>query len=159
MNEDLQSKFRLLILDLLGLPDGYVRSADITQPTEGDRYIIVQFNIVNPVGQHGTTHENNIQTVYQNSEITVTLDFFGHDAFTLASTLPNAFRSSVGTYGLDEIGLGFLKANEARNLSALELDRITRYQANYLFSVVSNFSSPLSTLDTVSIGIQVDRNF
>ncbi|MCH7305623.1 hypothetical protein MMP74_14765 [Acinetobacter sp. NIPH 1869] len=157
MTEEQQKKFRLLVLDLLALPDGAVRPADITQPIEGRNYILVQLSKVVPVGQPMTRHENEIQHIYQNSELTLTLDFFGPDAFTFVNTLPFALKSSSGVYGLDDLGLGFLGTDPVQNLSALELDRITRYQVNYHFSMVSNFSTQLSTLDSVAICSQVNQ--
>lgn len=157
MRLEQQKKFRLLILDLLNLPDGAVRQADITQPLEGESYIIVQLNNVVPVGRPATQHKDGIQHVYQNSELTLTLDFFGQEAFTLVNTLPIAFRSSTGVYGLDDLGLGFLGTDPVRNLSTLELDRVTRYQVNYHFSMVSNFTTQLSTLDSVAIHSQMNQ--
>lgn len=157
MNEQLQSQFRLLVLDLLKLPDGAVRPAGITQPTEGGQFIIAEFSESDPIGTPSASHENDVQTAHQYNEITVTLDFFGKDAGQYAQQLPTALRLSMATERLDAMGLGFLSADRARNLTALELDRITRYQSKFYFSVVASISAPLLTINSVEIGLNVNQ--
>lgn len=156
MNEQLQSQFRLLVLDLLGMPDGSVRPAGVTQPTEGDNFIIVEFSESDPVGTGGTTHDGDVQTVHQYTEIAVTLDFFGANAGQYAQQLPAAMRLSVATQRLDVLGLGFLGSDKATNLTALEMDRITRYRAKFYFSLVGSISAPLSSIHSIQIGLSAD---
>lgn len=156
MNEQLQNEFRALVRDLLGLPNGAVRPADITQPTEGDQFIIVQFSETDSVGTISNSYSSDIQTAHQYSEITLNLDFFGKNAGLQAQLLPAALRLSTATSRLDGLGLGFIGCDKARNLSTLELDRIARYQSKYYFSTVVSHSAPLLTINSVEITLNED---
>lgn len=148
MDDATQSAFRLLLLDLLAMADGSVRPADSTQPTEGDEYAIVQFSESDYQGFGGSVVDaDDIDAGIraQLVQITVTVDFFGHRAGTLASLLPVVLTHDAAIQRLDDLGLSFVDASPARNLSALELDRIQRFQVRLELQAVQQHQSPTAT--------------
>lgn len=162
MDDATQSGFRLLLLDLLGMADGTVRPADTTQPTEGEEYAIVQFTSAESLGFGGSVFDEDDPDAgirEQLSQITVTVDFFGSRAGELATRLPLVLTHDMATDRLEALGLAFSDATPARNLSALELDRIKRYQVQVELQHVEQHTSPQSTgrIESVTIGLNAEQ--
>lgn len=162
MDEATQSGFRLLLLDLLGMADGAVRPADTTQPTEGDEYAIVQFTSAESLGFGGSVFDEDDPDAgirEQLTQITVTVDFFGNRAGGLAKRLPLALTHEMATDRLEALGLSFNDASPARNLSALELDRIKRYQVQLELQHIEQHTSPQPTgrIESVTIGLTAEQ--
>jgi hypothetical protein len=153
-----QSGFRILLLDLLGMADGTVRPADTTQPSEGDEYAIVQFSETDAQGFGGTAidpDQLDAELRQQLHHLTVTVDFFGQRAGVLAQRLPLVLTHDVAIQQLDDLGLGLLDCSSARNLSALELDRIKRYQLRLMLSAVAQSTQSLNAMQSVDISVIV----
>ena len=138
MTESILAALRLLILELLSLPIGSVRPGGVNQPNEGKQFLIVTYNGAQHKGSGCSVQHTNhtMQHAEQYIEHSLTIDFFGENAAAMAATLALALRSSHATSQLDVLGLGFLSADPCKNLTALELDRMPRYQAVYFFSAV-----------------------
>ena len=146
MNEITQNKLRLLILTLLGMPDGSVRPADDSQPTEGDEYAIVQVSDMETQGWGGGNKDS-----YQTGMATLTIDFMGDRAARNAHALPLAMQTNYATDMLIGLNVGFLGCSSARDLTSLEIERVSRYQIKMQLSYTARYEQPLEIPDIGNI--------
>lgn len=162
MDDVTQSGFRLLLLDLLGMPDGSVRPADINQPTEGEEYAIVQFTSSDPQGFGGAVFDPDDIDAGQREQLAqvgVTVDFFGQRAGQLAQRLPLVLSHDHATDRLDAIGLALIDVSGSRDLTPLEQDRIQRYQVRVELLHIEQHTSPVPTghIESFTIGFTAEQ--
>lgn len=136
MNKNIQASVRVLIKDLLGMPSGSVRPQD-NQPVEGNNFAIMRVAESNPIGWGGS-NDGSVQSVID----TITIDFFGVRASHYASQLKIAMQSPYATEQMYKLGLGFIDCDAGRDLTALELDQIDRYQVKMRLSHSTKYERP-----------------
>lgn len=152
MNDEIQSKLRVLIRDLLDMPAGSVRPADINQTTEGDDYAIMQVSDMNNIGWTGESVD-----AYQTGIATITLDFMGKNAGAYARNLALAMKTFYATNELLKMNLGFMNCGNAINLSAAEIERITRFRVKLMLSYSFKYERPeiiesaYGTIDEINV--------
>ena len=142
MDKNIQSSLRVLIKDLLGMPSGSVRPQD-NQPIEGNNFAIVRVSDTEYRGWAGGS-----ENAQQQAIDTVTIDFFGVRASNYAGQLKLAMQTPYAIEHMTKLGLGFIDCDTARDLTALELDRIDRYQIKMRISYSTKYEKP-STLPDV----------
>lgn len=153
MNNEIQSKLRVLIRDLLDMPAGSVRPADINQPTEGDDYAIMQVSDMNNIGWTGESID-----AYQTGIATITLDFMGNNAGTYARNLALAMKTFYATNELLKMNLGFMNCGNAINLSAAELERVKRFRVKLMLSYSFTYDRPKIVADAHGLINEVNIN-
>lgn len=137
-----ESKLRVLIKDLLGMPSGSVRPRG-NQPIEGDNIAIVYVSDVENRGWSGGNAD-----AKQMSIATITIDFLGSKAKHYARQLKPAMQSSYAIEQMLKLDMGFVDCDAGRDLTALELDQIDRYQVKMQLSYSTKYEKP-STLPDV----------
>lgn len=146
MNETTQIELRVLIQTLLGMPDYSVRPADDSQPTDGFDYAIVQVSDMEAQGWGGGNKDS-----YQTGMATLTIDFMGDRAARNAHALPLAMQTNYATDTLIGLNVGFLGCSSARDLTSLEIERVSRYQIKMRLSYTAKYEQPLDIPDTGNI--------
>lgn len=136
MDKNIQSGLRVLIKDLLSMPSGSVRPQD-NQPIEGNNFAIMRVTDTEYRGWAGGS-----ENAQQQAIDTVTLDFFGVRASNYAGQLKIAMQTPLGVEGMTKLGLGFIDCENARDLTALELDQIDRYQVKMRVSYLISYIPP-----------------
>lgn len=142
MDNNTQIELRVLIQQLLGMPENSVRPADVSQPRTGSEYAIVQ--LTDMVGQGwagGYKHAR------QSSIVTMTIDFMGDDAAKNANQLKIAMQTEYGLDKLYDLGIGYLSCSDPRNLTSLELERTKRYQVKLQLSYLTTYDMPMTVPD------------
>ncbi len=128
MDEDKQDVIRMLIKELLAMPYGAVRPSG-NQPTEGNSYIIVKAPDYEIKGHSGSGSDAVQVGVY-----TFTINCMGDSAARNCRQLNIAFRSDRAGEVLEGLGLGFISCSAGQNLTALEMDQISRWQTKLSLS-------------------------
>lgn len=146
MNENTQIELRVLIQTLLGMPEYSVRPADDNQPTDGFDYAIVQVSDMESQGWGGGSKD-----AYQTGMATLTIDFMGDRAARNAHALPLAMQTNYATDTLIGLNVGFLGCSSARDLTSLEIERVSRYQIKMQLSYTAKYEQPLDIPDTGNI--------
>lgn len=123
MNHSKQIEIRVLIERLLGMAENSVRPSDQSQPMEGENYATMQVSEVNTLGWSGNNANSKEMKIYN-----LTLDFMGPLAVDYANDIDMAMKSRYAVDTLISMDMGFIECNSPRNLTALEMDRISRYQ-------------------------------
>lgn len=134
---ELQNEFRGFIRTLLKMKSGTVRPTDFNQPSEGDSFVMIQLSEAKPVGMYSYyIDDDGKRRDYQYIEITFTFDFFGINSGFNASRLHLMMQTPFAEDEMQRIGMGYMSCSSAINLTALELEKIERYQvklsANYI---------------------------
>lgn len=156
MNESTQSALRVLIRDLLNMPLGSVRPADKCQPVEGETLASVKVSEVEVIGWAGVSQDDEAQTRQQTVNVTLTIEFLGDEASSLVSLLPVVLQQPDAQARLTALNIGYLGAEPARDLSALELDRWSRYQINVQLSTLVSSTINVIPLENINIAITAD---
>lgn len=146
MNDDKLIELRVLIQTLLGMPIHSVRPADDSQPIDGSEYAIVQVSDTETQGWGGSSKD-----AYQTGTATLTIDFMGNRAARNAHALPLAMQTNYAIDRLFFINLGYLGCSSARDLTSLEIERVSRYQIKMKLSYTAKYEQPLDIPDTGSI--------
>ena len=146
MNENTQIELRVLIQTLLGMPEYSVRPADDSQPTDGLEYAIVQVSDMEAQGWGGGSKD-----AYQTGMATLTIDFMANRASRNAHALPLAMQTSHATDTLIGLNIGYLGCSSARDLTSLEIERVSRYQIKMQLSYTAKYEQPLEIPDTGNI--------
>lgn len=146
MNESTLIELRVLIQTLLGMPEHSVRPADSSQPTSGSEYAIVQVSDMESQGWGGGSKD-----AYQTGMATLTIDFMGDRAARNAHALPLAMQTNYATDTLIGLNVGFLGCSSARDLTSLEIERVSRYQIKMQLSYTAKYEQPLDIPDTGNI--------
>lgn len=150
MNDDKLIELRVLIQNVLGMPEYSVRPADESQPIDGSDYAIVQLSDTQSKGW-----SSGGLTSRQSGTVTLTIDFMGNNAKQYADQLSLAMQSRYAVDTLLGLDMGYLECSPARDLTALELERIKRYQVKLQLSCLSTYQVPT----TVPPEYQVDKEF
>jgi hypothetical protein len=150
MNETVQIEIRVLIQRLLGMPEFSVRPADDNQPIEGSDIAIVQLTDTESQGWAG-----NSSNAYQTSIATLTIDFMGDSSSDRSNALPLAMQTNYANDTLLNLDIGYLDCSSARDLTALEIERVKRYQVKMRLSYATTYSMPA----TVPTEYQVEHEF
>lgn len=153
MDNNTQIELRVLIQQLLGMPENSVRPADVSQPRTGSEYAIVQVSDMEAQGWGGSSKD-----AYQTGVATLTIDFMGDRAARNARALPLAMQTNYATDTLIALNVGYLGCDMARDLTSLEIERISRYQIKMQLSYVAKYEKPLDipdagNIETVPIGM------
>lgn len=153
MNETTQIELRVLIQTLLGMPEYSVRPADDNQPTDGFDYAIVQVSDMEAQGWGGGNKDS-----YQTGMATLTIDFMGDKAARNAHALPLAMQTNYAVEAMVKLNLGYLGCSSARDLTSLEIERVSRYQIKMQLSYTAKYEQPLDVpntgnIETVPIGM------
>lgn len=146
MNESTLIELRVLIQTLLGMPEHSVRPADSSQPTTGSEYAIVQVSDMETQGWGGGSKD-----AYQTGMATLTIDFMANRASRNAHALPLAMQTHYATDTLIGLNIGYLGCNSARDLTSLEIERVSRYQIKMQLSYVAKYEQPPQIPDTGNI--------
>ena len=146
MNENTQIELRVLIQTLLGMPEYSVRPADDSQPTDGFEYAIVQVSDMETKGWGGGNKDS-----YQTGMATLTIDFMGDRSARNAHALPLAMQTNYATDTLITLNVGYLGCSSARDLTSLEIERVSRYQIKMRLSYTAKYEKPLDIPDTGNI--------
>ena len=156
MNEITQAAVRVLIRDLLAMPMGSVRPGNQSQPTEGQTIACMVISELDSVGWSAVSQQDTTQTHQQIVNVTATLDFLGDEAQTLANRLSVVMQRPDAQERLNALNIGYLGADSVRDLSALELDRLSRYQVKMQFSTLVSTIADVAHLETLTMGIFAD---
>lgn len=137
MNKGKLIELRVLIQNVLGMPEYSVRPADESQPTDGSDYAIVQLSDAQSKGW-----ASGGITLRQSGTVTLTIDFMGDNAKQYADQLSLAMQSRYAVDTLLALDMGYLECNPVRDLTALELERVKRYQVKLQLSYLSTYQVP-----------------
>ena len=164
MDNSKQIEVRVLIQNLLGMPEHSVRPADSSQPTAGINYAIVQLTDMVAQGWAG-----GYKSSYQATMATLTIDFMGNKSATYAQQLKMAMQTPYALDTLFDLGMGFIDCSDPRNLTALELERVKRHQVKLQLSYEVQYDMPTTIppdyqdhyqnehdIETVPIGMKVE---
>lgn len=146
MDNNTQIELRVLIQQLLGMPENSVRPADVSQPRTGSEYAIVQLADMVGQGWGGSSKD-----AYQTGVATLTIDFMGDRAARNARALPLAMQTNYAVDTLIGLNIGYLGCDMARDLTSLEIERISRYQIKMQLSYTARYEQPLDIPDTGNI--------
>lgn len=146
MDNNTQIEVRVLIQTLLGMPEHSVRPADTSQPIVGSDYAIVQVSDMETQGWGGSSKD-----AYQTGIATLTIDFMGDRAARNARALPLAMQTNYAVDTLIALNVGYLGCDMARDLTSLEIERISRYQIKMQLSYVAKYEQPPQIPDTGNI--------
>lgn len=146
MDNNTQIEVRVLIQQLLGMPENSVRPADVSQPTTGSEYAIVQLTDMEAQGWGGSSKD-----AYQTGIATLTIDFMGDRAARNARALPLAMQTHYAVDTLIGLNIGYLGCSSARDLTSLEIERISRYQIKMQLSYTTRYEQPPQIPDTGNI--------
>jgi hypothetical protein len=124
--DSINEKIRLLIKTVLELPDGYVRPANRNAPTNSDPFATVYIVTSNDTGLPNVKDvnepepSNNVAETLENQvKITVSVQFFRGAALGLIKKLGLLLRSSMAVQQMNNLGLGLIKASNARDLTQM----------------------------------------
>lgn len=146
MNEVTLIEIRVLIQTLLGMPEYSVRPADDSQPTDGSEYAIVQVGDMETQGWGGGSKD-----AYQTGIATLSIDFMGDRAARNARALPLAMQTNYAVDTLIALNVGYLGCDMARDLTSLEIERVSRYQIKMQLSYTAKYEPPPQIPDTGNI--------
>lgn len=152
---EVNTLFRVLFRDLLGLPDNSIRPANQNAPT--GKTLFGTVNITAMDGAQWATRklENDpdsvdlLETVHKDVTVTLSVQFFHAGAFDTLARLIHLLQSSGGIDRMQEIGAGLQTIGPVRDLTAL-VDTFfeERAQVDMTFSInavyVLNIRSILS---------------
>lgn len=152
MDDTKQDALRMLIKNLLGMPYGSVRPST-NQPAEGDSYIIVKESDYNIMGQAGSG-----VGARQSGTVVFTIECMGDNAASNAKQINLAMRTDEANEELTVLGLGFISCNQPKNLTALEMDQIERWQVKLTLSFVEKYilepnPEDIPIIESVPVGI------
>ena len=150
MNDDKLIELRVLIQNVLGMPEYSVRPADESQPIDGSDYAIVQLSDTQSKGW-----ASGGLILKQSGTVALTIDFMGDNAKQYANQLSLAMQSRYAVDTLLSLDMGYLECSPARDLTALELERVKRYQVKLQLSYLSTYQVPT----TVPPDYQEDKEF
>lgn len=137
MDNNKQIEVRVLIQNLLGMPEHSVRPADTSKPISGNNYAIVQLTDMVAQGWAG-----GYKNSYQTTMATLTIDFMGDKSATYAQQLRMAMQTPYAIDRLFDLGMGFIDCSDPRNLTALELERVKRHQVRLQLSYEVQYIMP-----------------
>lgn len=175
MDNNTQIEIRVLIQQLLGMPENSVRPADTSQPRgSGNAYddwgfknqpntlplgdsadpsiggfwkAANDYAIVQLTDMVGQGWAGGYKHARQSSTATMTIDFMGDDAAKNANQLKIAMQTEYGLDKLYDLGVGYLSCSEPRNLTSLELERTKRYQVKLQLSYLTAYDMPMTVPD------------
>ena len=157
MDKDTQSSLRLIIKNALGMPSGSVRPYKLNQPVEGDNIALVGVVSVENEGWAEINHQEPTQDHQQLKEVGIEVNFLGENAANLASLLPVIFQRPDIQEQLSALDLSYLYCDEARDLSYLEADSVTRYQMVFYLSTLATSTASVPSLSQVAINVTTEN--
>ena len=124
--DDINKVIRVLIRGLLAMPDNSVRPANKNAPagSQADQFATVLVTMVDATGNDDHKQETASSiTLTDTSEgmrvLSASIQFFRGDAYTKACRLRTILTSGAASDKLQAVGLGFVKASAAKNLTGV----------------------------------------
>lgn len=125
---DINKLIRQFVREVLGMPENSVRPANQKAPTgkQDEQFATVLITLINPTGEDDRTLANEdspslnvAETLTGHRSLTASIQFFRGDAYMKACRLSTLMSMSSSVDKLQAIGLGFVRASAARNLTAV----------------------------------------
>lgn len=126
--DDINKLIRQFIRVTLNMPADTVRPANKTAPTgkQTDQFATVLITLIEPTGQDERKVSNEVspstnvaETITGQRHLIASVQFFRGDAYTKACRLEALMSMSSSIDRLQAIGLGFIRASPAKNLTAV----------------------------------------
>lgn len=126
--DDINKLIRKFIRETLALPENSVRKANQTAPTgkQSEPFATVLITLIDATGEDDRRLDNEAapslnvaETIIGQRRLVASIQFFRDDAYTKACRLNTMLSMSGSVEKLQAIGLGFVRASPARNLTAI----------------------------------------
>ncbi len=126
--DDINKLIRQFVRETLGMPANSVRPANKTAPTgkQTTQFATVLITVISPTGEddrsmanEATPSLNVAETLTGTRRLIASVQFFRGDAYTKACRLHTLMSMSSTVDRLQGIGLGFIRASPAKNLTAV----------------------------------------
>jgi hypothetical protein len=166
--DDLNKVVRKLIREVLGLPENSMRPANQQAPTgKKDESIgTVLITVLNSTGQDDRLLENEavpsnnvLESIAGQRRFTASVQFFRQGAYTLAERLPTRLAFSRSVEKMQALGLGYIGASAAKDLTAvIDADWEQRAQIDLEFHVMAVETDSVPTYGTFPIETTVDSS-
>ena len=126
--DDINKLIRQFVRETLGMPENTVRPANKTAPTgkQTDQFATVLITMIAPTGEDERQMKNEAMPSLNVSEsvtgmrrLVASVQFFRGDAYTKACRLNTLMSMSSSVDRLQAVGLGFIRASPAKNLTAV----------------------------------------
>lgn len=166
---DINKLIRQLVRETLGMPPDSVRPANQSAPTgkQTESFATVLVTLIEPTGEDERRLANepapslNVsETVTGPRRLLASIQFFRADAYTRASRLKALMAMSSVTARLQAMGLGFVRASAARNLTAVvDASWEERAQIDLEFYLVAREVQSIPTYGTFPIDVATESSF
>lgn len=166
--DDLNKMVRKLVREVLGLPENYVQKANQMAPTgkKSEPFATVLITMISATGEDDrklrpeAAPSTNVQEIVAGQRrFKASVQFFRADAFTLAQRLPGRMNLSSASAKMQALGLGYVGASDAKDLSAvIEADWEGRAQIDLEFHVMAVEVDSVPTYDTFPIATTLDSS-
>ncbi|MHB0973955.1 MAG: phage neck terminator protein [Thiobacillus sp.] len=126
--DDINKLIRQFVRETLGMPANSVRKANQAAPTgaQNEQFATVLVTMLEPTGEderklanEAAPSTNVAETVTGQRRLVASVQFFRGDAYTKACRLKTLMSSSGSIDKLQAVGLGFVRASPARNLTGV----------------------------------------
>lgn len=161
--DDINKLIRTFIRETLAMPANSVRPANKTAPTgkQTEQFATVLVTLIEDTGHDDRKTANDAalaltvtETIIGMRKLSVSVQFFRGDALTKASKLKSRMTLSSSIDKLKAINLGFVRASQPRNLSALvDAAWEERGQIDLEFYLIATETETLNTFGTFPISI------
>jgi hypothetical protein len=154
ISEATLAQIRLVLLGAYNLPDGYFRPADTSTAIHGDAYAIVRLDSAEVVGN--SVGVDATDTTLHNGafiEFDLAIDFMGDGASDHAAALKLHLQRDDVTNQLDALGVGVNSVSTVRNLTALEADRVGRFNVIATFNYINTVIEQQACITSAEVSI------
>lgn len=166
--DDLNKVVRKLIRDVMGLPEDSIRPANQQAPTgkKDEPFGTVLITVVDSTGEddrllasEAAPSNNVVESIAGQRRFTASVQFFRKGAQTLAERLPTRLSFSSSAEKMQALGLGFIRASPAKDLTAvIDADWEQRAQIDLEFHVMAVETDIVPTYGTFPIETTVDSS-
>lgn len=163
---DINKLIRQFVRETLGMPPDSVRPANQTAPTgkQSEQFATVLITLVDSTGEDERRMANEAapslnvsETIIGPRRLFASIQFFRGDAYMKACRLNTLMSMSSAVDGLQALGLGFVRASPARNLTAVvDAGWEERSQIDLEFYLVAKEVQSLPTYGTFQIDVTTE---